>query len=396
MSARRYRKSRRRVNIANLFAYLLAALLALQTARFVYDWFSFGRGHQAFLQGDCFTANRYFERVISGWRLADIGGYATMAEIAMAECQVFQEAINWERSGKYSQALQGYLEFLESHPESGLSEAIRGRSTALFAQAGPYELVNEAICTHLPALLEQRLVPQRELNLPELYLSCAHFYVQNQEVQQAYAAYVIFLSEYPEHESGREAEAGLVSNPLACQKPELLRDSPLGARPDFIPRLYYTCGLNYESAGELASAIRMFVSFLGEFPEHRFTDQMMTALARTMVAQAASLQPVTLPQPMRRSSAPGDYAAVTILNGSPYPLRIAFYGLEGSVAELEACPSCRASFSCPTSSPAAEFRLQPGDYQVVIQTDPQGEPLNWSGVWTLENKSAYVICFTGR
>jgi len=396
MCARRYRKSRRRVNIANLFTYLLLAILGLLAARFIYDWFSFGRGHRAFLQGDCFTASRYFERVTSGWRLSDFGSYAAIAEIEMAECQVFLQAINLERSGKYSQALQGYLEFLENYPESGLSEAIRGRSTALFAQADPYDLVNEVVCTRTPALLEQRLIPQRELNLPELYISCAHFYDQNQQVQQAYAAYVTYLSEYPEHESGRDAEAGLVGNPLACEKPELLRDSPLGGRPDFIPKLYYTCGLNYESAGDLAGAISMFVAFLGEYPEHRFADQMMTALARTMVTQAAALQSVTLPQPTPRRSHFGDYAGVTLLNGSPYLLRIAFYGLVGRVAELEACPSCKASFSCPTSSPAAELQLQPGDYQVVIQANPQEEPLIWSGAWNLGNKSAYVICFTGR
>ncbi len=396
MSARRTRKSRRRAKITNLFAYLLVALLLILAGRFVYNWFSFGRGHRAFLQGDCFTANSYFERVISGWRVGDLGSYAAMAKFEMGECEVLLEAINLERGGKYAEALQGYLEYLESHPESGLSTAIRNRSIALFAQADSYDLVNEAICTHTTALLEQRLVPQREHNLPVLYLACAHFYSQAEEVQQAYAAYVTFLNEYPEHESGREAEAGLVENPLACEKPELLRDSALGARPDFIPKLYYTCGLNYESAGDLANAIPMFLAFLREYPEHRFADQIMTALARTTVAQTTASQYELLLEPERRRSTTSDTSKVTIMNGSQYPVRITFHGTEARVAELEACPDCTRAASCPAGSPVGEFRLQPGEYQVVIQANSQDEPRNWLGTWILENKSEYVVCFKGR
>lgn len=396
MGIRRSRKPRRRVNFANLFAYLLVGILVLLAGSFLYDWYSFGRGHQAFLKGDCLSANRYFGRVVSGIQAGDPGNYAAMAKVEIAECQVYLGAIDLERKGQYSQALQAYLEFLESHPESGLSEAIRTRSTALFTLADPYDLVNELICTRTAALLEQRLVPQRELNLPELYLSCAHFYDQAQEEEKAYAAYVTFLSEYPDHKSGRDAEAGLLGNPLTCQKPELLSGSPLAVRPDFIPKVYYTCGLNFESAGDLDRAIPMFATFLNAFPEHRFAEQMMTALARATVAQTEAGVHETLAQPLRQGSAPANLAEVTILNGSPYPLRIAFYGPEARVAELEACTVCSQTANCPTGSPVGIFRLKPGNYQLVIQTNPQDAPMNWLGTWTLENTSKYIVCFRAR
>jgi len=380
----------------NLLAYLFVAILIVLTGRFLYDWFNFGRGHKAFLAGDCFSANRYFDRAISGWRVGDIGSYKAMAEFEMHECETMLEVINLERNGQYSQALQGYLEFLENHPESGLNEAIRNRSTALFAQADPYDLVNEVICTHTTALLEQRLVPQREQYLPELYLSCGHFYTQAKETQQAYAAYVTFLNEYPEHESGSEAEAGLVENPLACEKPDLLRDSPLGKRPDFIPKLYYTCGFNYETTRDFTSAIPMFLRFLREYPEHRFADQITAALARTMVAQATSAQSEILPQPERSRGGGNETAEVSIRNGSPYPLLITFYGIEARVVDLEACEDCLEAASCVKSSPVTEIRLYPGEFQVVIQVNTPDEYQNWLGTWTLETKSNYAVCFMGR
>lgn len=396
MSARHRRKSSVRAKITNLMIYLLVAVLALLAGRFLYDWFNFGRGHRAYVAGDCFSANRYYKRVISGWRVVEIGNYNAMAEFEMSECEALLETINLERNGQFSQALQEYLEYLESHPESELNEAIRQRSSALFAQADPTGLVNEMICTHTNALLEQQLVPQRQSNLPELHLACAHFYAQEGQVHQAYAAYVTFLTEYPEHESGHEAENGLVENALACQKPELLRDSALRERPDFLPKLYYTCGLNFESAGELDSAIPMFLRFLREYPEHRFKDQIATALARSIVAQTASGEYDQLPELQGRRSTGSEASKVSILNGSAFPLLIAIHGTEAGVVELKACPECSAAVSCPASSPAAEFSLRAGEYQAVIQASQEESPAYWLGSWYLEAESAYSLCFTGR
>lgn len=396
MAARRPRKSRARAKIANAFAYLLAAILLLLAAYLGYNWFSFNRGHQAFLQGDCLSAGRYFERVISSWRWLDIGHFRVMAEVETAECRFLLEAIDLERSGKYGQALQRYLEFLESHPESGLSAAIQQRSTALFAQADPYDLVNEVICTSTANLLEKRLIPQRELNLPQMYLSCAHFYDQAQQEQKAYAAYVTFLTEYPDHKSGLDAEAGLLDNPLACQKPELLSDSSLGERPDFIPKLFYTCGLNFESEGNLSSAIPMFAAFLRAYPEHRFAEQMVTALARSTVALVQETSYMALPQPLGSSAALSGLGEVTIQNGSPDPLRVVFYGPQAQVIELEACPDCPASGKCSSNAPTGRFRLPAGDYQVVVQANPDENPTNWLGLWAVQSNRSYSVCIPGR
>lgn len=399
MPVSKRRITRRKITLQSVVSYMLLAIFGLVIVYGLFKWISFNRGHRAFLDGNCNEAIRIFKRVIPGPRFLDPARFSVLAQIERDECLIYQQALDLQRIGNYRDALVAYLDFLESHPESGLTEAIRTHTTALFTEAEPLNLANEIICRNTPFLLEKRLIPQREINLPWFNLGCAHFYDYSNQTEQAYSAYVTFLKEYPEHEGSHDAEIGLINNPLSCQKPNLFRDSPIADRTDFMPKLFYTCGLDFESTSELDDAIQMFSTFLEEYPDHRFAGQMEEALARTLVAKAESWEAEQLPPPSISGRATAGDVTVLILNNSPFEVRIAFNGSQALVDDLDVCKNCQtykvsAPVSCSSQNPAKQFKLPPGNYKVAIEVMTQEGKSYWLGIWELQEGKAYRSCFS--
>ncbi len=120
--------------------------------------------------------------------------------------------------------------------------------------------------------------------------------------------------------------------------------------------------------------------------------------ASTFRATKSSVE--TLPPPGKLGHENlGGKAKVTIVNDSPYRLRILLKGPESREIFIDKCEICIEYFLvgpivCPTSSrPSVEILLEPGTYEVSVST---AEPSGISpcvGSWTLSPNTLYGFCY---
>ena len=95
----------------------------------------------------------------------------------------------------------------------------------------------------------------------------------------------------------------------------------------------------------------------------------------------------------------GGKAKVTIINDSPYRLRILLKGPESREILIDKCEICTeylfvGPLVCPTSSrPKAEILLEPGTYDVLVSTAEPSGILPCVGSWTLDPNTLYGFCY---
>jgi tetratricopeptide (TPR) repeat protein len=392
-------KPRRALGCSCLIALLIIAVVGYSAIRYFIDWNNYKKGHQAYQQADCALAIHHFDTIINGWRLVDIGGYPTLAQQEKAECLPFQAAVAKQQAGDPSAALIAYADFVSGYSNSVLAAAARNRSASLFEQAKPSELASQESCQKIDMLLEQGLVPQRDVNLPPFYFACGQVYDSANNQQSSFAIYEALLTEYPQHLLAAEAEASLVTNPVACEESDSLKkNSVITERTDFMPSLYYHCGQAYEDGGDWANAIIMYESFLADYPSHSLASDVEVGLAQSIVAQAKVTSAGEIPAPERSGSTGSGLTEVVIQNDSPERLRIVFSGPESHVEELEACSSCITYTTigplyCPEQGPIGRYTLNPGQYDVVVESIGDSGTTPWTGNWSLVDGDEYYSCF---
>jgi tetratricopeptide (TPR) repeat protein len=242
------------------------AAVVYNAIRFFIDQNNYNRGHQAYLQADCAVAIPHFDSVINAWRLLDIGGFPALAQVEKAECIPFQAAVDRQQAGDFGVALMAYMNFIREHNESQLAEKARARGISLFEQAKPSDLADELSCGRIDALLEENLIPQRDVNLPPFYLSCGQLYDSGSNEQGSFGMYKKLLVEYPNDLLAAQAETSLMANPLACKESDSLQNSVIAQRNEFMPSLYYQCGQAYDSADNRQGSFDMYKKLLTEYP----------------------------------------------------------------------------------------------------------------------------------
>lgn len=374
------------------------ALAGYSVIRFFIDQNNYNQAHQAYQQADCGAAIPTYDKVIEAWRLVDIGDFPARAQQEKAECLPFQSAVDKHQSGDFPGALVAYMNFVRANNGSVLAEAARNRGTSLFGEASPAALANQESCENLDLLLEEDLIPQRDVNLPPYYLSCGQVYDSADDQQRSFEMYKVLLIEYPDDSFAREAESALMANHLACEESASLRDTAIAERDDFMPSLYYGCGQAYEDIADWDQAISMYENFLADHPDHLLATEVEAALARSIVSQAQALGAGEIPAPERSGSTGSDATAVIIQNDSPEPLRIVFSGPESRVEELEGCDSCTkytgvGPLYCPELGPIGTYTLAPGEYDVVVESISDEGTTPWTGAWELITGDEYYSCF---
>jgi tetratricopeptide (TPR) repeat protein len=380
-----------------LFLLIIATLYS--TVRYLVDRSNYSRAHQAYQQAECETAISYFNKVINGWRLVDIGGYPALAQKEKAECIPFQAAVDKQQDGNFSAALVAYADFVGTYDDSPLTQAARKKSTTLFEEVKPSALASNETCEKLDALLVRELIPQLDQNLPPFYLACGRVYETANKQQDSFAMYEAFLTEYPNHSLAEEAEMLLLANPLACEKNESLKENDIIAdRTDFMPRLYYGCGQAYKDEGAWDNAITIYENFLSEFPNHSLAPDVEEALAQSIVMQAKAAGAGEIPAPQSSGSTDSGITLVIIRNDSPEQLRIVFSGPESQVEELDSCSSCThytgtGPLYCPEQGPIGRYTLKPGQYDVVVEAISDSGTTPWTGTWDLLDGDEYYNCF---
>ncbi|MEA4908973.1 MAG: tetratricopeptide repeat protein [Anaerolineaceae bacterium] len=436
--------------------------------RSIIDRNQYTRGHQAYQQADCTAAISHFDNIIQGVQLVDTGNYRALAIQEKSECLLFQVAVDQQQAGNFSATLIGYANFISEYGSSVLADIARDRIASLFEQAGPAALASREACDRLDSFVAGDLFPQKDKNVPLFHFACGQIYETAKDQQKSFTMYTSFLTEYPDHTLANEAEASLLTNPVACQKSDsLLKNSAIADRTDFMPTLYYNCGQAYDEQGEYskafeiyrvflmtypqhslankvetyllanpavcekhwmlkytviakrkefmpslyyscgqsyeedrdwAKAIKMYETFLADYPGHSLAEDVEAALARTIVAQARTAGAGNMPEPSRSGSTSSEITEVVIQNDSPQRLRIVFSGPESLVEELEACSSCTTytlvgPTFCPAKGPTGRYTLKPGQYDVVVEAISGSEVTPWSGNWALVSGDEYYNCF---
>lgn len=377
---------------------LVMVIIGYSAVRNLLDWNSYNKGHKAYLQADCTLAIRHFDRVINGWRLADMGKFAARARQQKAECVPFQAAVDRQQAGELRVALLAYLGFMDQYKNSLLANAARDRVRSMFASTDASTLASQETCGMTEALLAQNLIPQPGVYLPPLYLACGQVYDAAEHWQSSSDLYKAILIEYPGHSVAVEAEKLLINNPLSCQESELIRNSILAQRSDFMPSLYMHCGQEYEKNADWANAIAVYENLLVEYPTHALAPEAEVGLARSIVTQSQANSAGEIPAPERSGTTGSQFTEVVIQNDSPERLRIVFRGPVSRVVELEACPACMTYTGdgpafCPEQGPVGRYTLDPGQYDVVVEASSGSGVTPWTGNWDLISGDQYYSCF---
>lgn len=378
---------------------LVVAIIGLCIIQYFADRNNYKKGHQAYLQADCETAIVFFDKVIQGARLINIGQYPQLAKFENDECLIFQKAANLESAGDLSSALVTYLDFLNGNANSLLIEATRNRITGLFQIEKISLIASQTACTQTGTMLEKKLIPNQETSLPLFYLACGQVYEKTNQPKFAFAMYQWILTSYPRNPASVTAEAYLLENQTACQESESLGQSVIANRTDFMPRLYYGCGKKYEKNTDTANARKMYETFLAVYPEHALAKEVESALARIIVAQAKASGAGEISQPDSSGSTTSGQVQVVIQNDSPDRMRIIFSGPNSQVKELDACSTCtsyaagQAPIFCPNLGPIGQYTLLPGTYDIVVESISDNTVIPWAGNWNLIDGNEYRRCF---
>jgi hypothetical protein len=217
--------------------------------------------------------------------------------------------------------------------------------------------------------------------------------------QGAFSMYESLLTEYPNHSTADEAELLLLANPLACEKNESLKkNDTIANRRDFMSTLYYGCGQTFEDEGDWDNAVTMYEKFLADYPNHALAPDVEEGLARSIVMQAKAAGAGEIPAPQSSGSTDSGVTEVVIQNDSPDQLRIVFSGPNSRVEELGACSSCinytgTGPMYCPEEGPVGRYTLEPGQYDVVVESISDSGTTPWAGYWDLIDGDEYYSCF---
>ena len=384
---------------ARLAVLLIIGFILYSAVRYFIDRSQYQKGHEAYQRADCITAMENFDKVIAGWRLGDFGGYAALSEQENAECLPFQAAVEMQKNGDLSGALSAYTTFININDGSVLAEAARNNSLQLFKQNEPAVLASVESCGKISGLLDGNLLPSPDETLPSFYLACGQVFDSSGDSQSSFMMFKSLITEYPSHSFANNAEAALLENAVTCERADSLQsNNTISSRPDFMPRLYYKCGQTYEEDRDWSSAISMYEAFLAEFPEHTLAPEAEAGLARAIIAQAKAAGAGDIPAPERSGSTYSGQTEVVIQNDSPERLRIVFSGPETRIEELAACSSCInytgiGPLYCPEMGPIGRYTLEPGEYEVVVESITDSGVTPWTGTWALGSGDEYSSCF---
>lgn len=101
---------------------------------------------------------------------------------------------------------------------------------------------------------------------------------------------------------------------------------------------------------------------------------------------------------MRPSGYSGtDQAVIVIQSNTPEKLRILLSGSVNQIVEVPPCSDCEVfdapPMYCPPTGETIRVAIEPGSYEVAIDSlENPGAP-NWMGVWEFAGGKKYFSCF---
>lgn len=313
-----------------LIVSLIIAVIGYSGIRYLLDQSNYTKGHQACLQLNCAEAISYFDNVLTGWRLFDIGGYAALAKQERAECVSAQVGVEKEQRGDLGGALLAYNDFLTNHVSSFLAGVVRNRAKYLFKQTDPFVLAKQGVCKYVDALLSNNLLSRSDTKLPELYFRCGQRYVDDKDYTNSIVMYEQFLRDYPNHPLASEVQAALARSIVADARGRGAHELPPPERIGSTTGGYSVVTIQNDSPQ------RLQIVFSG--PEARIEELQACALCSTYTESSAPLH-------------------------------------------------------CPERGPIGRYTLKPGQYDVVVRSLSDTSTIPWRGSWPLSSGDEYHSCF---
>jgi hypothetical protein len=274
--------------ISSLFLFFLSGSVFF--ARLFQRQAVFEGGKVAYQQGRCTQAMEIINGLYQSRQPFDLDIWDSNAFHIQTECLTYQESVSFIQEGNFSSALIAFLYIVQYNRESGLLPHIEEHIDMLYTYFGPAWLIEESVCSQIPALIDVNLLPNKGNLRPLFSVTCGQYYDGQNKYKQAVAFYINTLVTYPTHPLSFEAELGLLNNPAACEAlPDLKKDSIIASRPDFLPLLYWFCAEAYRAKSQFGFAEDAYRAIQEYYPQHILTDEVPQAL-REMNAEIEFLQ----------------------------------------------------------------------------------------------------------
>ena len=313
-------------------------------------------------------------------------GMIPQSEVRLPEVY-FACANAYQAGGNDSEAFKLHKQLLVEYPNH-----VRA------SEAEKSILSNPTACEQVNSLAKEPTLATRADFMVRLYYGCGQIYDTVKENSKALDMYKQVLVDYPDHALASDAEKAILANSAFCEYvAPLQNESAIATRDDLLPSLLYGCGQSYENNNQYQNAVDMYETFLERYPNHAQASDVNTALARSLVNAARAAGAGEISAPPKSGKTSRGSTQVVIQNDSPEKLRLVFSGPEALIVELDACSSCTTymitPFSCPELGPIGRYTLQPGNYDVLVESISDSGVTPYTGSWELVSGDEYSSCF---
>ena len=155
--------------------------------------------------GDFEAGAQHFDKIINNDRFIDIDPYTDRARDEKIDCLTNSAAASKETSN-YGKLLLSNLLLIET----GETEPDGVGISQLFEQNAVVDLVSVGTCDRVDLLLDNKLIPDEEVNLPTMYLACAQIYQEDGvPYEKIIDSYDSIIRDFPQTNAAETAFAEL-------------------------------------------------------------------------------------------------------------------------------------------------------------------------------------------
>jgi len=186
-----------------LFSVLCAIAGSWISHRYLWLRHHFTTAEEAYQAAQCQEAIANYQAVLNQGLIIDFHDWQLQAQVKQGECRDFQQL----SSAPNSTTLLAYTDFVSRYPDSALVPFVREQNETLWQEADLANLAPIELCDRVNELETNRLIAQRDTNLPLFYKACGQSYTAAAQHSEAAAIYQRFLDNYNQHEKAEAVKA---------------------------------------------------------------------------------------------------------------------------------------------------------------------------------------------
>ena len=234
----------------------------------------YNAGVNSFNRGDCDRATEHFTALSTHGAFLDrFDKLSDTVKPYQQDCSVWQkteqEVDEAKANEDFAQALISYSYFVKNNSGSGLVKFAKGKVKALFEDLEIAQLTSDKSCKQIDSMVQQELIPERDLLLPSFYVGCIKVYQDAEDSREEFSHQVKFLTAYPTNNQALEVKQGLIENSLVCHNSAQLQSNDTVTQwGNLMSVIYLACGKAYQSVADYPQAIAFYQSLLVTYPDN--------------------------------------------------------------------------------------------------------------------------------